>query len=457
MAVTRREFAKAIGAAVPFVAASVAAKDEALPEQNPGEFVLQRPSPLDPRRKVSVIGFGGVRLPVSTGRLGNQMDPVDYATTTKYVDYALAHGINWFDSGYHYQGGDSERFFGHALSRHPRELFWFCTKAPPWDIASLADAKRIFKEQLDRTRMGYFDVYMLHSLVRQEDYEKTFEKTGVIDYFREEKAKGRIRHFGFSFHGREDFMDYLLETQKWDVVTILVNGIDWRGPNRSESLLSKLRAKGIPAIGMESLAGGRLAHLVPAARERLAKARPGLADVAWSLKFAAEREGVMTAMTGFTRFEHLKEDISIFNAKGYKPLSPEEVEAYLEAIKINSGGGEGVPCSGCGYCMPCPYGVDITGVFHWWNMKLKWSRLPSVTDPADRKARLDFLSGYVKKFGMFRGAERCIGCERCEKKCPQWQFNIPKELAKIDGFVESIRRVEPGFRTRGGKPEGRRQ
>ena len=161
----------------------------------------------------------------------------------------------------------------------------------------------------------------------------------------------------------------------------------------------------------------------------------------------------MTAMTGFTRFEHLKEDISIFNAKGYKPLSPEEVEAYLEAIKINSGGGEGVPCSGCGYCMPCPYGVDITGVFHWWNMKLKWSRLPSVSDPADRKARLGFLAEYVKKFGMFRGAERCIGCERCEKKCPQWQFNIPKELARLNGFVEAVRRVEPGFRTRDYMPE----
>lgn len=453
MAVTRRQFAKAIGAAVPFAAASAESKDEALPEQNPGEFVLQRPSPLDSGRKVSVIGFGGVRLPVSTGRLGNQTDPVDYATATKYVDYALAHGINWFDSGYHYQGGDSERFFGHALSRHPRESFWFCTKAPPWDISSLADAKRIFKEQLERTRLGYFDVYMLHSLVHQKDYEKTFVKTGAIDYFREEKAKGRIRHFGFSFHGREDFMDYLLETQKWDVVTILVNGIDWRGPNRSESLLSKLRAKGIPAVGMESLAGGRLAHLVPAAHERLEKSRPGLADVAWSLKFAAEREGVMTAMTGFTRFEHLKEDISIFNANGYKPLSPEEVEAYLEAIKINSGGGEGVPCSGCGYCMPCPYGVDIAGVFHWWNMKLKWSRLPSVSDPADSKARLDLLSNYGKKFGMFRGAERCIGCERCEKKCPQWQFSIPKELARIDGFVESVRRVEPGFRAKDVMPE----
>ena len=243
-------------------------------------------------------------------------------------------------------------------------------------------------------------------------------------------------------------MDYLLETQQWDVVTILVNGIDWRGPNRSESLLSKLRAKGIPAVGMESLAGGRLANMLPAAKEHLAKARPGLTDAAWSLKFAAEREGVMTAMTGFTRFEHLKEDISIFNEKGYKPLSQEEVSSYLEAIKINSGGGEGVPCPGCGYCMPCPYGVDIVGIFHWWNMKLKWSRLPSLTDPGDHEARLKFLADYGKRFGTFRGAERCIGCARCEKKCPQWQFNIQKELVKISEYMESLRRVEPLFRSK---------
>ena len=103
--------------------------------------------------------------------------------------------------------------------------------------------------------------------------------------------------------------------------------------------------------------------------------------------------------------------------------------------------------------MPCPYGVDISGVFHWWNMKLKWSRLPSLSDPDDHKARLKFLADYGKKFGTFRGAERCIGCERCEKKCPQWQFKIPDELAKIEKFVESVRRVEPGFRTRDVMPE----
>lgn len=444
--ITRRSFA--IGAAA-LPLASSAAEVGALKDENPGQRVLRRPSPLDPTREVSVLGLGGVRLPVLSGNLGSQDDAVDYETGSRLVDYAIAHGINWFDTGYFYHKGDSERFYGHALSRHPRESFWFCTKAPPWNISSLADARRIFEEQLKRCRMDYFDVYMLHSLCREEDYERTFVKTGALDYFREEKAHGRIRHLGFSFHGREDFMDHILASQQWDVVTILMNGIDWRGANRSESLLGKLRAKGVPAVGMESLAGGRLARLRPGAHELLRKARPELTDAAWSLKFAAERPGMMTAMTGFTKFEHLKENIATFDAKGYRRLTTDDEKVYLDAIRIETGDGAGVPCSECKYCMPCPYGLDIPGIFHWWNMKIKWDRLPSPTDPSDHAARLAFLDGYYGLVGWFRGADRCIGCARCEKKCPQWQFKIPEEMAKIDAFVESLLRTESDYAWRG--------
>ena len=441
MTSTRRTFAKGLAAAVGLPALTASAS-EPLKDENVGERVLRRPSPLDPSREVSTLGLGGVRLPVLSGKLGSQDDAVDYEAGARMVDYALAHGINWFDSGYFYHKGDSEKFFGHALARHPRESFWFCTKSPWWCIKSLDDAKRIFEEQLERTKLGYFDVYMLHTIMRQEDYENAFLKTGALDYYLEQKAKGRIKYFGFSFHGQEAFMDYLLANGKWDVVTILMNGIDWGGACRASSLLAKLKAKGIPAVGMESLAGGRLARLKPEAHDLLKARRPELTDAAWSLKFAAERDGMMTAMTGFTRFEHLRENIRTFNAATYRPLSADDVKAYHEAMKVNLGGGEGVPCSECKYCMPCPYGLNIPSIFHWWNMKVKWGTLPSPDKPADHAARIAFLDGYYKLVGGFRGADRCIGCGRCDKKCPQWQFKIPEEMAKIDAYVESLLRTE---------------
>lgn len=425
--------------------ASAEAKDVAawydadLKDPNPIQ-VVRRPSPLDPGHLISIVGLGGVRIPVKSGKLGSQQDPIDYELSSKLIDYAIRHGINFFDSGYIYHSGDSEKFYGHALSKHPRESFHFATKAPPWNIATLADAKRIFEEQLARCRMSYLDCYELHSLGREEDYERTFLKTGVLDYYKEQKAKGRIRHLGFSFHGRYKFLERLLEEGWAEVVTILINGKDWKGVNCSADLYQLLERHNIPVVVMEPLCGGGLARLRPKAHELLQKAAPGKTDASWSLRFAAHPKNVMTVLTGFTRFEHLKEDVGTFAEGAYRPFTAEEHKVYAEAIKIECGGMQGVPCSECRYCMPCPYGVDIPRLFHFWNMRIKWSGLPEANDRAARRA---FLEKYLQTFPALRNAARCIGCGECAKRCPQWQFKIADELAKIDGYFRVIERENP--------------
>lgn len=438
-AISRRKFATMAAAAALGPRALADWFDDDLKDPNPVQ-VLQRPSPLDPGTKVSILGLGGVRLPVLSGNLGSQEDPVDYELSSKMISYAIRHGINFFDSGYFYHNGDSERFYGYALSKHPRESFHFVTKAPPWNITTLADAKRIFQEQLDKCKMSYFDCYELHSLVREEDYERTFIKTGAIEYYKEEKAKGRIKHLGFSFHGRPEFLQRILDEGWAEVVTILVNGIDWKGVNFSEQLYGMIEKKGLPVVVMEPLCGGHLAHLKPAAHNFLKAAAPGKTDASWSLRFAAHPKNVMTVLTGFTRFEHLQENVGTFAADAYKPFTAEEHEVYAKAIVAENSGIKGVPCSGCKYCEPCPYGVNIPQIFHFWNQTVKWCGLPAWNDKPTRRA---FLQKYLNRFPVLRNASRCIGCKDCAKRCPQWQFTIADELAKIDEYFRAIEKENP--------------
>jgi len=430
---TRREFAAGLAA----VGAGLTCRADE-DEENPIQ-VAQRPSPFEKGKTISVFGIGGVRLPLKDkGKLGSQIGPVDYELGSRYVDYALRHGVNFFDTAWKYHQGDSERFFGYALSKHPRESFTFCTKMSPWGMDGLADAKAMFAEQLKKCRMDSFDIYQLHSLNRPEDYERTFMKSGVIDYLREERAKGRIKRLGFSFHGRPDFLKELLDMGFWEAVTILVNGKDWESANRSKDLLAMIRAKNIPVIGMESLCGGGLARLKPAAHHVLQEAEPDSTDASWSLRFAASAPGLVTALTGFTRLEHLQENIRTFDARTFRPFTPEQHRVYAKAIELELGGVKCVPCSECAYCMPCPYGVDIPGTFHVWNSR-KWSGVP---DPSDHKATRAFLKAYAERVPPLRDASRCIGCGDCGKRCPQWQFSIPVELAKIDDWIQAAKRRE---------------
>ena len=378
-----------------------------------------------------------MRLPVLSGNLGSQEDPVDYELSSKMISYAIRHGINFFDSGYFYHNGDSERFYGYALSKHPRESFHFVTKAPPWNITTLADAKRIFQEQLDKCKMSYFDCYELHSLVREEDYERTFIKTGAIEYYKEEKAKGRIKHLGFSFHGRPEFLQRILDEGWAEVVTILVNGIDWKGVNFSEQLYGMIEKKGLPVVVMEPLCGGHLAHLKPAAHNFLKAAAPGKTDASWSLRFAAHPKNVMTVLSGMTFMEHLQD-----NLKTYCPLKPltEEEQHFLEEIGTEMANYNTVPCTGCKYCMPCPYGINIPAIFTHYNKCLTEGNAPQEnTSPTYARERRAFLIGYDRSVPKLRQADHCIGCGQCSPHCPQ-RIDIPKELQRISDYVDRLKR-----------------
>ena len=237
--------------------------------EEPENFhVLRRPFGSDPSREISLLGCGGVRLCVEH----SNQNKIDRELATEIFDYSYRHGVNFFDTGYVYHGGDSEKFLNEILVKYPRESFFFTDKMPTWHVKALDDAKRIFKEQCERTAaIGYFDVYMLHSLSNRKQYDQVYRKLGVLDYLKDMMAAGKIRRLGFSYHGTYEFLSELVEECNWALTLIPFNGVEPKG----EANRKVLAAKKIPIFVMSPLGGGRLAHLNTPARRRLEAAKPG--------------------------------------------------------------------------------------------------------------------------------------------------------------------------------------
>ena len=453
--ITRREFAELVLAGVPLAAVG-ASREEAerfLAEEKKRGVevkVKRRPHPLEPGCSLSLLGYGGIRLPVERKRNDRKAtgywedEKVDIELGCKFVDYAYSSGINYFDTGYLYHGGDSERLFGRALSRYPRSSFYLCDKMPTPHIKSLEHAKEVFKEQLDRCKVKYFDTYMLHEIRNVSDWEVKYKAWGVLDYLKEEKKRGRIRHLGFSFHERPPLFSRMLQEEKFECALILLNAIDWEGPNQSHELCKIAAEHKLPLWVMEPLLGGRLAHLKPKANAILHRHAAGKTDASWALRFAASEPQVACVLSSFSRIEHLKENILTLGAD-FKPMSGDEHSVYAAAIAEELSGQKLVPCTECRYCMPCPYGIDIAGLFKWWNDKVKWACTPSLDKGASGLARWDFLSEYRSRFPGRSGAYYCIGCKKCDAACPQWQFVIPDELEKISSFMEAVRAASPDY------------
>lgn len=404
--------------------------------------------------EVSLLGYGCMRLPTVEGTSAIRSDAdIDQEKVNEQVDYCLSKGINYFDTSPAYCRGLSEKTMGEALSRHPRDSYFIATKLSNFDPSTWPREKSIemFENSLKYLRTDYVDYLLLHSiggtgngLSSMDTYRARYEDNGILDWLVEQKEKGRIRNLGFSYHGDIAVFDYLLEKMDkgeihWDFVQIQHNYVDWNyapvvNPRNSKSsyLYEELERRNIPAVVMEPLLGGRLADVPPTVAAKMKQRRPDDSVASWAFRFAGTHPGILTVLSGMTYDEHILD-----NLKTFSPLEPltEDEENFLFECAAKIVYNESVPCTGCSYCMPCPYGVDIPAVFEHYNKCINNDNVPrSKRDANYDKARRVFLGSYAYAVDPARNASRCIGCGRCLSHCPQ-SIDIPSKMHEIDEYI----------------------
>lgn len=460
--ISRRNFLKVFGAGSMAAAATLAGckGGDKAGEQAAEEYKNQVEPPVgkmtyreNPRtkEKVSLLGYGMMRLPT---KVDNDSE-FDQEMINKQVDYAIEHGLNYFDTSPVYCQGQSERCTGIALKRHKREEFFVATKLSNFnrDYWKREKAIEMYQNSLKELQVDYIDYYLLHAVGGgMDEFNGRYVDNGIMDYLMKEREAGRIRNLGFSFHGHKNVFDEIIALQDkyhWDFVQIELNYLDWDYANEisknnvdASYLYAELHKRGIPAVIMEPLLGGRLANLPQYLMTELKSHAPEKSVASWAFRYAGTPEGVLTVLSGMTYMEHLKD-----NLLSYCPLEPlsEKEMHYLDneiAQKIVSL--ENIPCNDCKYCMPCPYGIDIPAIFVHYNKCKNEGSLPmGIGDKDYRKHRRQYLISLDRVVPRDRQPDHCIQCGQCEPHCPQ-NIRIPRELRKIDEMIERLKRDPEG-------------
>ena len=389
--------------------------------------------------KISLLGFGMMRLPDS-------QEDVD-----QLVDYAIAHGVNYFDTAPMYMGGRSEVLTGNTLSRYPREKYHVATKMSNQNRRqwSFDDSKRMYETSMERLKVDYIDYYLLHAIGGGQDSLKgRFLDNGILDFLLKEREAGRIKHLGFSYHGDVRDFDWLLDRQdeyKWDFVQIQMNFLDWRHASvrqgwrhdaDAEYLYDKLEKKGIQVVVMEPLRGGAFGRMASELSDQLKAVRPDDSTARWAFRWVGSYPNILTTLSGMNRMDHLIDNVATFS-----PLEActEAENKLLADIADQMAGFPTIPCTTCEYCMPCPYGVNIPGNFAYYNEAVNSHILPLPDKQAAdyMKRKEQFAEGMRKALpDVAKWANQCTDCEACLPKCPQ-QIRIPNQMARI---VETLRR-----------------
>lgn len=444
----RRDFIKILGIAGAATAglASCGGKNAEKNKKSSGinGTMTYRSFPSLGNDKVSILGYGCMRWPTVPSPDGKG-DMIDQEAVNRLVDYAIEHGVNYFDTSPVYVQGWSEKSTGIALKRHPRDKYYVATKLSNFSNWSRENSINMYKQSFKELQVDYIDFYLLHSIGNGgiNMFKDRYVNNGMIDYLMKEREAGRIRRLGFSFHGSVDVFDEVLamhDKVHWDFVQIQMNYVDWRhakGNNvNAEYLYGELEKRNIPAVIMEPLLGGRLSNVPQHVMERLKSREPENSVASWAFRFAGSPKMVLTVLSGMTYMEHLQD-----NLRTYSPLVEldDDEKEFLEETARLMIQYPTIPCNDCKYCMPCPYGIDIPAILVHYNKCVNEGNVPENTESANYKeARRAFLVGYDRSVPRLRQASHCIGCNQCSPHCPQ-NINIPQELHRIDEFVEKLK------------------
>ena len=362
-------------------------------------------------KDLSILGFGCMRFT----RKGNGLD-LDKAE--KEILAAYHAGVNYFDTAYIYPG--SEVLLGTVLKRNQiRENVHIATKLPQYLIGSLAGVEKYFREELERLQTDYIDYYLMHMMTDPAQWDR-LKKAGILDWIDEKKKSGAIRNIGFSYHGNTEKFLKILEAYDWDFCQIQYNYLD-ETTQAGVTGLKAAAARGIPVIIMEPLRGGKLVSTLPEeAKKLIRESDRGWTPAAWAFRWLYNQPEVTVVLSGMNSLEMVAENIATANEARVGEFTESDF-ALLDKVKQLIRAGEKVGCTGCRYCMPCPRGVDIPGIFRCYNAMYTEGK-------ADGRHQFLQTVALTKTSSL---ASQCIECGKCESHCPQG-IPIREKLKEAD-------------------------
>ena len=406
--------------------------------------------------KVSILGYGCMRFPQRTdGQKGPDGNDLDQEKINELIKYAMDHGVNYYDTSPAYLKGFSERSVGIALKAtgRPRESYYIATKLSNFAVQQQTReaSQEMLCNSLKYLQTDYIDYLLLHSIGGggMANFNRRYMDNGILDWLVEQKQKGVIRNLGFSFHGEAEVFETMLKWHDegkyhWDFVQIQMNYLDWNNGDKQEGrsinaewLYDELDKREIPVVIMEPLLGGRLSNLPNHVIAHLKARLPEMSAASWAFRFCGTYPRVLSALSGMTYMEHLQDNLRSFSP--LVPLTQEELD-YLEGAAKQLIKYPLIPCNDCKYCMPCPYGLDIPGIFVHYNKCVNEGVLPGGEEDANySELRRNYLISYNRAIPTLRQADHCINCNQCSPHCPQ-NIRIPQQLEKIAASIEQLKR-----------------